>query len=275
MQQLVTIGNIKLLVRADDDRFWPYAERRYKNFISSAENEAVDETITLEIVADPGITDQLINSTLIRFVGDTVEMIRGNGTALWDRTSHHCHIRQAESDFAPKMQHSDYVVDSLVRIMLSVRLLEEDGCIIHSAGLVRKGKGYLFVGLSGAGKSTVARLSAPQAAVLSDDLNLLRLGGSGGHLFGTPFYGEYVGGGTNIDAPLAGIYFLQQAEKNNVTQLDLKEALRRLLQSIMYFGDDQEETTKVLQLAQKICMSTPCYVLDFVVDDSFWRLIDG
>jgi hypothetical protein len=59
---------------------------------------------------------------------------------------------------------------------VAYRLLEIGGVVLHSAGVVRNGAAFLFLGRSGAGKTTVARLSlAAGAEVLSDDLNALCL----------------------------------------------------------------------------------------------------
>ncbi|MBK7188683.1 MAG: hypothetical protein IPH86_08440 [bacterium] len=63
--------------------------------------------------------------------------------------------------------------------------------LVHPSAVIADGQGFLFVGPSEAGKSTVAKLSS-QLHVLGDEMNLLapRAGG-GWDLIGTPFNGLF------------------------------------------------------------------------------------
>jgi hypothetical protein len=167
----------------------------------------------------------------------------------------------------------DYVLDSVVRIMLSFLLLDKRGFLVHSAGLIRDGNGYLFAGVSGAGKSTIARISAPMTTVLSDDLTLLRLNDTDDKIYGTPFFGEFSTGGANESAALKGIYFLQKGPENKLVEIRPARAWGQLLRSVMFFGDDRESTQTVIDLAWEVCGHIPCYTLQFLPDDSFWKLI--
>ncbi len=65
-----------------------------------------------------------------------------------------------------------------------------DAFLIHSSAVIVDGRGFLFVGPSEAGKSTVARLSAAHH-VLGDEMNLVRSSGAGLTLVGTIFNGLF------------------------------------------------------------------------------------
>src|SRR3982074_221945 len=54
---------------------------------------------------------------------------------------------------------NEYALDSLLRVLLSWKLASRFGFLLHAATAVRAGKAYVFIGRSGAGKSTVASLS--------------------------------------------------------------------------------------------------------------------
>ncbi len=50
-------------------------------------------------------------------------------------------------------------VEYLIRIASAIWIFEKGGLLIHGAALVRNERGYLFTGHSGAGKTTVCRVS--------------------------------------------------------------------------------------------------------------------
>src|SRR5437879_2603081 len=116
---------------------------------------------------------------------------------------------------------NQYALDSLLRVLLSWKLLGRRGFLLHAATVVRDGKAYIFTGRSGAGKSTVASLS-PEGSVLTDEISLLRREHGVWRAYGTPFWGEFRAAGSNTSAPVARIVLLLQAAANRL------EALRPL-----------------------------------------------
>jgi hypothetical protein len=206
----------------------------------------------------------------------TVRISWGNMVAEWHRARRSGWIRQPEADFLlPEGHVREYACDTYLRVMLSYRLPEVGGFLLHAAGLVRNGKGYLFAGKSGAGKTTVTRLSAPEAVVLNDDFTLVRLSSEGVTVHGTPFYGEYGMGGANIGAPLAGIYFLSKADSHQALPLAPQVAIARLFGSILHFPSDRAVVQALLDLGTAICWRVPCFELRFSPDAAFWSCINA
>src|SRR5688572_7137967 len=119
----------------------------------------------------------------------------------------------------------ELTVDSLLRVMLSLALIPRRGLLVHAASLVRDGRGYLFPGVSGAGKTTLARLSA-DATLLSDELSIVTAAEAGPRVHGTPFWGELARAGESGSAPLAGVYFPRHETHHAVTPLGERAALR-------------------------------------------------
>jgi hypothetical protein len=273
-QKLLAIGGMPIRLGCPDPGFWRTVEGRYRNFYSTT-TQKPEDTIDVDIIGHPKATSTLGGDTVISDLNGTVRMIRGNAVAEWQRDQRVCRVKQPESDFAPTVRYPEYGCDSMMRIILSFRFLDRDGLLLHASGLIREGKGYLFVGQSGAGKSTVARCSADLATVLSDDLVLTYLTKTGGRICGTPFVGEYAAAGVNLSAPLVGIYFLHQASHNRVVRVTPRDALRPLLRSVMYFGQEKASNQAVLDLALSFCEQIPCYNLHFLPDATFWRCIDA
>src|SRR5262249_12282362 len=64
--------------------------------------------------------------------------------------------------------------ENFLRVLVAYRLLELGGAVLHSAGVADGDGAFLFLGPSGAGKTTLSRQSEAQGrTVLSDDLNAL------------------------------------------------------------------------------------------------------
>lgn len=106
--------------------------------------------------------------------------------------------------------------------------------LMHAAVIERQGKGVLFLGHSGTGKSTHARMwlqAFDNASLLNDDNPVLRITDSGEiRVYGSPWSGKtacYF----NRDVPVAGIVQLVQAPANRIQPLRLPEAYAAMLSS--------------------------------------------
>src|ERR1700720_1801856 len=132
------------------------------------------------------------------------------------------------------------VFENFLRVLVAYRLLELGGTVLHSAGVVRDGAAFLFLGRSGAGKTTAARLSLAQGAeVLSDDLNALVIsnakgdarGGAGGCVvLKLPFTGD-LGERRALrpPLPLGGLLRLAQDSADALAPLSRAETMACLL----------------------------------------------
>jgi hypothetical protein len=109
----------------------------------------------------------------------------------------------------------EYPLDELAMMH---RLALGEGLEVHALGLADEdGSGYLFLGHSGAGKSTTAQLWKQQRGVrlLSDDRIILRRQGTGFVMYGTPWHGD-AGVASPESAPLSEIFLLEQAPANEL-----------------------------------------------------------
>lgn len=276
MQADWSIAGVRVRLRSDHAEFWRCAERRYANFFVAADGE-VDDTIEHRVADEVDIphSERAWTSVDLRRSNGFLTMIRGNVMGTWDLAGRLCRTIQHQCDFDRPVPAPEYGADSILRVMLSFRLLERGGLLVHAAGLVRDGRGYLFLGQSGAGKSTLTRASAASCTVLSDDLTLVALTSSGAEVWGTPFFGDFAAAGVNKSAPLVGMYLLRQAPFNQVTPIAPRAALAKVLGSALLFGGEGRWRQKALDLASELCSRVPAYRLDFLPDDSFWSCIDA
>ena len=169
--------------------------------------------------------------------------------------------------------HSPYAVDSFLRALLALYLPQRQGVILHAAAVRDAGRGYLFAGRSGAGKSTVARLLCDLAEVLSDELVAVRRTPDGWQVYGTPFWGDFARAGANLHAPLHAIYLLKHAAQHRVEPLSRGDALRALLQCSLQFAEGAQVAEWMLNVVSALARDVPACRLHFLPDAGFWQQI--
>ena len=119
------------------------------------------------------------------------------------------------------------------QILLSQALAFRQGCIMHSLGLIHNNKGYLFIGHSGAGKSTMAKIMQNNSIILCDDRNIIRKTKTGFNLFGTWRHSDFHNI-SPLSAPLKAIFFLNQSDKNQLEMIrNNKIKISRLLECLI------------------------------------------
>lgn len=143
-------------------------------------------------------------------------------------------------------------------------LAYKNGCIIHSLGVLIDNKGYLFVGHSDAGKSTMALiLESAGATILCDDRNIIRKTDEDWIVSGTWSHGD-VKTVSSQTAPLAGIFFLNQHAENTILRVeDDEQSLQRLLACLIRPLETKDWWEKSLDLLDQIIDQIPCYNLYF------------
>ena len=168
----------------------------------------------------------------------------------------------------------EYALDSLLRMLLSWRLLPETGFLLHAATVIRNGKAYVFFGRSGAGKSTVASLS-PSGSVFTDEISLLKRVDGEWRAFGTPFWGDFRADGMNCSAPLAGVFRLLQSPMNRVESLRPAELVKALLPCVLFFSSRVGDHQRLLEIMDATSREVPGYNLQFQKNRSFWEAISS
>jgi hypothetical protein len=149
------------------------------------------------------------------------------------------------------------------QLLLARIMADRQACYFHSAGMVMQGLGFLFVGHSDAGKSTMMKLLRGQGEMLGDDRIIVRQWPEGFRIHGTWSHGE-LNEVSPADAPLQAILFLEQAKTNEIIPITDKRDLLGLLLSHVIKGlatDDWWE--KILNLIGEISAQVPAYRLLF------------
>lgn len=166
---------------------------------------------------------------------------------------------------------NEFVLDSLIRILLTKLLLPCNGFLLHAATVVHGGEAYVFMGRSGAGKSTVASLSPPGSA-LTDEISLLRRDEGRWRAYGTPFWGEFRAEGQNHSVPVGAVYSLVQARQNYKQRLPGNASLTSMLANTLFFLPGRAGREALLGILAGFVKEVPVYRLEFRKDATFWEV---
>lgn len=140
------------------------------------------------------------------------------------------------------------------------RHLFADRCalLVHACGIAWQGRGYLFVGSSGSGKSTTARLwKAAGATVLNDDRIVLEARQDDVLIHPTPWFGEHPEVGSE-SLPLAALYLLRKGPEVVCDPIRPGSAVALLFAKSFPPLWDPERMARTLETLDHVCRQVPC-----------------
>ena len=132
-------------------------------------------------------------------------------------------------------RHRKMAIDNALMVMYALAAADKNTALFHASALSCDGRGYMFLGKSGTGKSTHAGLWVKHidgAVLVNDDNPVVRIGDDGqAVVYGSPWSGKtpcY----RNVSYPLGGIVLLSQAPYNKIRRIVGLEAYVALVTSI-------------------------------------------
>ncbi|MCF8059996.1 MAG: phosphoenolpyruvate carboxykinase (ATP) [Bacteriovoracaceae bacterium] len=165
------------------------------------------------------------------------------------------------------------------RWYLSPKLIPHKKAMLHcSAVLDRFGKANLFLGPSGAGKTTITSLSE-ERITLSDDMNLIAIednqlvvypGGVGG------LYKPQVP--INQSFSIANIYWLKQSDQDkaeNLSKITQQRFLIASLANLNWKSFKPSFQEQILDLVDHVLKLKEIQLLEFKKDVSIWHFLDS
>ena len=159
------------------------------------------------------------------------------------------------------------VLENVLRPWLAARLLARGGLLVHSAAV----SGFLFAGVSGAGKSTIARMGLEAGLpVSSDDLNAVR----DGNIAPLPFTGDLTEQELHGHAiPLRAIVALEKGHGEEVRAMSVAEAASLLVRCAPYVNSDAHHSGELLVAAHELARGVPGLVLTFRPGADVWPIL--
>jgi hypothetical protein len=255
----VEIGGIPIALQCDDMDFRELIERRYAGFINPAAEPQFEFEFELTLPTEPSDDE----ARIVRR-GPFWFFQRGDFRAQLDPRTRRGWVRQSRNP---------YSLDSVLRLAHSLVLADEGGFLLHAASAIRNRRAFLFSGISGAGKTTMARLAPPDVNLLTDEISYVRYVGSSYFAYGTPFAGELARPGENLSAPIELLSFLVQGPENRFESVTRNEAARALLRNVLFFAHDGEVVRRVFDAAVQFVSRINVAKLIFTPEPRAWELV--
>ena len=158
----------------------------------------------------------------------------------------------------------------LDELLFQHHLARHGGMEVHACGVAESGQALLFCGVSGAGKTTTARLwrrHRRRAEILSDDRMIVRARGGRLWAFGTPWHGSGRFASPR-GLPLGGIFFLARGRQPSVTAMSPPAAAAELFARSFPPPWEAAGSARVLGLCARVAAEVACARLRFRPDAS-------
>lgn len=140
--------------------------------------------------------------------------------------------------------------------------------MIHASVIRNDGKGYLFLGKSGTGKSTHSNLWLEHiegSDLLNDDNPIIHIVDGVPVVFGSPWSGKtpcY----RNLSVPVGAFVKLRQAPENKIEKLKPVQGFATVLSSCSVMKWDERIYNGICDTISEISMKVPVYKLDCLPD---------
>lgn len=164
------------------------------------------------------------------------------------------------------------VYENPLGILLTIYLAHYNhGIVIHASGVEDGGNGYLFTGVSGIGKSTMARLWQQNGATIVNDDRLVVMPHHEGYSIANtpmPYYDDMP-----KQALLRGMFLLRQAPENHCRQIGGAKALALLMANCMQHFHSKSMVKQHLVILENMVKQVPIYELGFKPDHDVVEMI--
>jgi len=179
-------------------------------------------------------------------------------SGTWDLS-----IDEAEGHADPM----EYPLDGLILYYLTV--MNHD-VMIHASGVNNEGKGFIFSGISGKGKTTMAGLwHKAGAEVIHDDRLIVRKTSHGYVMYNTPVYENEVPMSSSLDR----IFIIEHGKENRLTPVNGAEAVSLVMANCIQHGWGPEVISVLLSSVSDLCAGVPVAKLEFKPESDVIEMI--
>ena len=168
-----------------------------------------------------------------------------------------------------------FAVDNALMVLYALATANQRTALFHAAVVSLSGRCYLFLGVSGTGKSTHARLWLQHiegTELVNDDNPVVRITAEDEAIvFGSPWSGKtpcY----RNVSYPIGGMVQLNQAPYNNIRRMGGIEAYASLILSISGKRWDKSIADGLHQTENWLAEHVPMWFLDCLPNEEAARL---
>ena len=158
-----------------------------------------------------------------------------------------------------------FAIDNAAMLVYAFATTALDTLLFHSSVTMRNGKGYMFLGHSGTGKSTHSQqwmTAFPDAELLNDDNPVVRiLPDESVRVYGSPWSGKtpcYKA----VSVPIGALVQLAQAPVNEIKRLKMTQAYPYILASVSGLKLQPKMMDRLYETIAKLLELSPVYKMD-------------
>lgn len=165
----------------------------------------------------------------------------------------------------------DWLRTRLGKIIIDKVISGNRKFMFHASGIVDGANGYIFLGESGSGKTTIAKLWLKNnAKVINDDRLIIYKQGrcfviTSGEIFRKDTCDTYSG---PRKAVLKKIFFLKHGVKNKLIFRNCRDAFEQMLRDSLTLDWGKDTLKNMLSFYLELAANIKCYDLEFVPDSS-------
>lgn len=248
--------DIPFFLRCKDKRFIADLKQRYRHFLGCREKR---KAVRINI----RIIDKLPDEAAITSTPKTIRLANHQLRGTFNPAERIAHLQLLNRNPVESL-------DIFLRNLYTVLLLNEQGLVLHAAGIVRKRGAYIFFGTSGSGKTTVARFSSRYSILSDDQVFIKQINGS---FRACPVRDGKVFNGAGPFS-IAGLFYLVKDKKVFLRKMPISQALAKII-TIPNLPQELIPFEELLNRFAQLLEAIPCFELHFLPDGSFWRCIDG
>ena len=162
----------------------------------------------------------------------------------------------------------EFALSNAMMLLYTFRTSGEDTLMVHASVIKYNGRGYVFLGRSGTGKSTHSRLwlnNIEDTELLNDDNPVIRIVDDEAVVFGTPWSGKthcY----KNESVPLKAVVRLSQAPYNKIARNIPLQAYASLMPACSCMRWDRTSTDFLHCTVEKVISNVKCWHLECLPD---------
>jgi hypothetical protein len=163
----------------------------------------------------------------------------------------------------------EYPLDGLLLYYLTA---SHGDIFIHASGVNFFGKGYIFSGISGKGKTTMANIWGKYGGrIIHDDRLIVRKSAHGFSMHNTPVL--------ETDEPSESvvnkIFIIEHGNKNRLIPLSGAQAVSNVIANCIQHNWDRKMIFRLMTSVSLLCDSVPVAKLPFIPDDTIIDFIRG
>ena len=154
-------------------------------------------------------------------------------------------------------------------------LSTRQGIMVHSSLIDFNGKGVMFVGPSGIGKTTQAELwmEYRNAVIINGDMVLVSVENNEFRGYGCPWHGSTIYC-ENRQIPLSGIIVLEQSKENTIKRLSGITLVERMMKNVFLPHWYQKGVEAAMETVDHLLSNVPVYLMKCRPDEESVELVE-